>query len=123
MTALAGKRILVVEDEELIAEMIETLLLDLDAIVVGPAATLEAGLELVRTHEIDLALLDVFLRSERVDPIADQLRARDIPIVFVTGSHFEAVADRSKIPMLEKPYTLRKLVSTLSDALNGAAPT
>lgn len=106
MTALAGKRILVVEDEELIAEMIETLLL-----------------ELVRTHEIDLALLDVFLRSERVDPIADQLRARDIPIVFVTGSHFEAVADRSKIPMLEKPYTLRKLVSTLSDALNGAAPT
>ena len=121
MTALAGKRILVVEDEALIAEMIETLLLDLEAIVVGPASTLEAGLELVKTREIDLALLDVFLRSERVDPIAEKLRARAIPIVFVTGSHAEA--DGSKAPLLVKPYTLRKLVSTLSDALAGPAPT
>ena len=64
MPWLKGKRILVVEDEALIAVMVEDMLADLGSLVVGPAATIEAALELARREAIDAAILDVNVRGD-----------------------------------------------------------
>ena len=121
MTEIAGKRILVIEDEAVIAAMVEDMLTELGAVVVGPAGTLALGLELAEREEIDAAVLDVNLRSERVDPIADMLRARSIPVVFATGYGAAPAVGAGASPVLEKPYTMEKLASTLAGALTSAS--
>ena len=70
---LAGRRILVVEDEAMIALLIQDLLADLGTTVVGPAARIEEALALARTAEIDLAALDLNLGGEPVYPVAEAL--------------------------------------------------
>jgi len=85
MSFLDGKRILVVEDEALIAAMVEDMLMELGATVVGPASSIAQALVLVNSDDFDAAVLDVNIRSEQVDPIADILMARNVPIVFATG--------------------------------------
>ena len=74
MTVLAGKRILVVEDEAVIAAMIEDMLVELGATVIGPAATISNGLTLAGAGNIDAAVLDVNVRGERIEPVASLLR-------------------------------------------------
>ena len=117
MGVLSGKRVLVVEDEALIAAMVEDMLVELGAVVVGPAATIERGLALATEGEFDAALLDVNIRAARVDPIAAVLRSRGIPVVFATGYGQSAFAQSTGAPILEKPYTQEKLASALSEAL------
>ena len=85
MTALAGKRILVVEDEAMVAAMVEDMLVDLGATVVGPAGSVAKGLDLARNAVLDGAVLDVNLRGERVDAVAALLRERRVPLVFASG--------------------------------------
>ncbi len=71
MSLVAGKRILVVEDEGLVSAMVEDMLTELGATVVGTAATIAKGLHLARTTaDIDAAVLDVNVRAERIDPVA-----------------------------------------------------
>ena len=82
---LADKRILVVEDEYFIARDLERALRAADAIVVGPVATLEQGLDLAENQPLDAAVLDVNLAGERAFEIADCLSARDVPWTFLTG--------------------------------------
>ena len=91
MKLLDGKRILVVEDEALIAAMLEDMLHELGATVVGPALTIKSAIALARADEIDAAVLDVNIRSERVDPVADILRNWRIPVVFASGYGASAV--------------------------------
>ena len=86
MSALAGKRVLVVEDEAIIAGMIEDMLTELGAIVVGPAGTLAKAVELAEREPIDAAMLDVNIRSERIDPVVETLRGRGVPFVLATGT-------------------------------------
>ena len=85
MPWLKGKRILVVEDEALIAVMVEDMLTDMGSNVIGPAATIEAALRLARSEELDAAVLDVNVRGERIDPVAEALMARGVPVLFATG--------------------------------------
>jgi CheY-like chemotaxis protein len=103
MSALAGKRILVVEDEFLVSAMVVDMLTELGAEIVGPAATISKGLALAEAADIDAALLDINVRGTRIDPVAAALRARGIPFVFGTG-YRDAMPTR-EVPMLEKPYT------------------
>jgi CheY-like chemotaxis protein len=112
MNALAGKRILVVEDEFLVAAMIEDALLELDAVVVGPTGTLVEGLRLAESETLDLAVLDVNLNGDRSDAIADALAARNIPFVRATG-YGEAASRRYGGTVLDKPYSEAKLVAAL----------
>jgi CheY-like chemotaxis protein len=100
---LVGKRILLVEDEPLIATMVVEMLVGLGATVAGPATTLEAGLVLAGAAEIDAAVLDINLRGKRIDPIADVLDARGIPVVFATGYGMAAGADRPDAAVIDKP--------------------
>src|SRR5574337_173081 len=118
MTALLSKRVLVIEDEAIIAAMVEEMLTELGAIVIGPAATIAHGLELAMREAIDGALLDVNVRSERIDPVADVLRSRDIPYVYATGYGGTAAMIANGAPVIEKPYTLERLAHTMLAAMS-----
>jgi CheY-like chemotaxis protein len=76
--SLQDKRVLVVEDEALLAMMLEDVFSDAGAQVVGPAATVEQAIALIAPQVIDVALLDVCLRDQRSDPVAEALRQRGV---------------------------------------------
>lgn len=118
---LTGKRILVVEDEALIAVMVEDMLTDLGNVVVGPVATIEQALALVRTEAIDAAVLDVNVRGEHIDPVADALSARGVPMLFATGYGEVRLASAAAATVIDKPYTQDKLARGLA-AVMGANP-
>jgi CheY-like chemotaxis protein len=115
VSELAGKRILLVEDELLVSVMVVDMLTDLGAEVVGPAATVSKGVALAETAAIDAAVLDVNIRGERVDPVAEALSARGIPMVFATGYRDVGLGHASSV--IEKPYTKKALADALSHAL------
>jgi CheY-like chemotaxis protein len=118
LSELTGKRILVVEDEAIIAEMVADMLLDLGASIIGPAFSMKKAVELAEAAEIDGAVLDVNIRSERVDSVAEILRKRFVPIVFATGNGDMIAGLAEGAPVLEKPYTQEKLGDALSKALS-----
>jgi CheY-like chemotaxis protein len=117
MSSLAGKRILLVEDEFIIAAMAEDMLTGLGATVIGPASTIATALRLAESDRIDAAVLDVNMDGERIDPVADVLRARNIPIVFATGYGDGALGGVREAQVLDKPYTQEQLVDALARAL------
>jgi two-component sensor histidine kinase/CheY-like chemotaxis protein len=100
-----------VEDEVLIAEMVVDMLTGLGATVIGPATSLEAGLSLAGSESIDAAVLDINLRGERIDPIADLLDARGIPVLFATGYGMAAGRPARNAPVIDKPYTQERLAT------------
>lgn len=107
---LAGKRILVVEDEFLISLLAVDMLEELGAVGVGPAATVEEGLALLDGGPVDAAMLDVNLGGTRSDALADVLRARGIPFLIASG-YGDAVGGAE--PVLGKPYDLPRLQAAL----------
>lgn len=121
MPWLKGKRILVVEDEALIAVMVEDMLTEMGCSVVGPAATIEQALTLARAADVDGAVLDVNVRGERIDPVADELAARGVPMLFATGYGEVRLASGAAATVIDKPYTQEKLARGLAAAM-GTAP-
>ena len=108
MTApLSGRRVLIVEDESLVAMLLETILEDMGCVPVGPAATVDEGLALVADPApIDAALLDVNVAGRQVFPIAEALKARGVPFVFSTGYGEGGLPDEWRgQPTLQKPFT------------------
>ncbi|MBN9033644.1 MAG: hypothetical protein BGO05_12840 [Rhizobiales bacterium 63-7] len=97
----AGARILIVEDEALIAMLLEEMLTDLGYELAGTAATLAQALELAEATELEGAILDLSLGGEKSLPVADVLAARGIPYMFASGY------GRSG---LEEPYASRALL-------------
>jgi DNA-binding response OmpR family regulator len=107
-------RVLVVEDELLLAATIELVLEDLSYEIVGPVPTLEKALKLARDERFDVAILDVTIRGGKVYPVAEVLLARGIPFVFASGygewALPEALRDQ---PRLTKPFTAAELEAQL----------
>jgi CheY-like chemotaxis protein len=102
---VAARRILIVEDEMMIAMMIEDFLQELGWDVVGSAGGTERALAMARTTDIDAAILDVNLNGRDTFGVADILRERHIPFVFATGYGADGVADRFRgVPTLTKPF-------------------
>lgn len=107
---LAGKRILIVEDEPMIAMLLEDMILDEGGVVVGPAGRLVEALGLARAEGIDAAVLDVNLEGARSFAVADVLRERGIPFMFATGYGAMATTDaHADVPVIAKPYQLDAL--------------
>jgi len=121
VSTLKGRRILLAEDEFIIAAMAHDMLLLLGATVIGPAATVDEALSLAATESIDAAVLDVNMRGKLIDPVAEMLIARSIPMVIATGYGPGAVACAKEAPVIDKPYTLEKLSAVLLRALNASA--
>ena len=116
---LEGLRLVVVEDEAIVAMLIEGMLEDLGCRVVDWAATLPAALSAVRDAEIDGALLDVNLGGTKVYPVADALAARGVPFVFVTGYGpvHAAVGRFPGVAVLKKPFGQPDLERVLKTAI------
>jgi len=116
----AGKRILVVEDEMIVAMLIEDILMDGGATVVGPAARVAKALDLLGTEEVDAALLDVNLAGENTMPVAEELRRRGIPFAFATGYGAAGLPDGfASQPLLQKPFQERDLQEVIARVLAG----
>lgn len=118
---LVGRRILVVEDEYLIAIELKRWLQEAGADVVGPVAGVEQALDLIEDDGApDVAVLDINLGAgETVGPVADRLAALGVPFLFATGDvrrrNNPSYADR---PRLEKPIIAPELVRSLSELLS-----
>lgn len=117
MHALEGKRVLIVEDEFLIAMTARDMIEEFGAVVIGPAATVSEALELVGKETIDIALLDLNLHGQSSAAVADALEARHVPFVFATGYATRPGIDPAGRRMLSKPYTQEKLLMQLCCAL------
>lgn len=105
---LGGKRILLVEDEVVIAMMLEDMILKLDGVAVGPATNVQSGMDMARALEFDAAVLDVNLGDGTSDEIAAFLADRNVPFILATG-YGAATGNAHKAPILQKPYMLRDL--------------
>ena len=115
MTKLAGRRILIVEDEALVAMLVEDALLDAGAEVVGPVATVAEAMALLDTAAPDAAVLDLNLAGETSTPVADVLATRGVPFVVATGYGAEGLPPgHASVPVLAKPYDPDELTGTLS---------
>lgn len=119
--ALAGRRVLVVEDEYFVADDIARALKRAGAQVVGPVPTFEQALGLIASGEPpDCAVLDINLRGDTVFPVADALRERGVPFVFATGYDAAAIpAPYREVPRWEKPFDASKLVQALGPPVKG----
>lgn len=109
--ALAGLRVLVVEDDALLALALDMNLASLGCEVVAMASTVQDALPHAQAAAIDGAILDVNLAGERVYPVADALAARNIPFLFATGYGTAGLRDCDRTrPVLQKPYPIEELV-------------
>jgi DNA-binding response OmpR family regulator len=107
---LSGLRILVVEDEPLIAMDLKDVLRDSGCSVVGPALTLKQGMRLAENETVDGAILDVNLGGETVFPLADALAGRAIPFAYLTGYSTMLRPCNDGGPVLQKPYRNQDLL-------------
>ena len=114
--ALRGSKILIVEDEYLIADDLAALLREAHAEIIGPAASLPKAMRLAAdTERIDAAVLDVNLRGVNVYPLADELKGRQVPILFLTGYGANNIpAEYANVLRCEKPLGATRVVEELS---------
>ena len=115
-------RILVVDDEPLIAMMVEEWLSELACETVGPAHSVSRALELIGSGQLDAAILDVSLGSEESYPIADALRARQIPFALATGHSARDIENRfNDVPILTKPFDFDVMKTVINKLTVGGA--
>ena len=112
---MPNPRVLVVEDEPLIAMLVEAWLEELQCETVGPAASAEAALALIGGAPLDGAILDVSLDGHDSFAVAAALRERAIPFAFATGHAAERIEERFRdVPRMAKPYDFARVKSVLA---------
>lgn len=111
-------RVLLIEDEALVAMLLEDTLLELGYSITDTVSRLETAIAAVERGGFDVAILDVNLSGQPVYAIADELRARSVPFVFATGYGAQGIdpAYRS-MPVLQKPFGAGDLETALKNAL------
>jgi CheY-like chemotaxis protein len=111
-------RVLLVEDEALIALMLEDMLESMDCAVTALAPRVALGVSLAETGDFDLAMLDVNVAGENVEPVADTLARRGIPFIFATGYGEAGVPlHHRERPVVAKPFRAEQLESAIKKAL------
>jgi two-component SAPR family response regulator len=118
-SALRNCRVLVVEDEYLIAVSLRDHLQAIGSTVIGPVPSVEKAMRLIESNQrIDVAILDINLRGVMVYPVADVLLIRNVPFVFASG--YEGIPDRySHVRKCLKPYRFPEMHELLVSALAG----
>ena len=115
---LKGLRVLVVEDEALVAFQLEDMLAELGCDVVGPASRVGQALDLLGHEQVDAAVLDVNVAGELVYPVADALAAQGLPYIFATGYGASGLTARYRCrPILQKPFLQSDLRRAMLDSL------
>ncbi|MEA3051664.1 MAG: hypothetical protein QOG72_567 [Sphingomonadales bacterium] len=117
---MTSRSILIVEDEPLIAMMLEDFLDSLGHTVAATCETVADALARVGQGGFDLAIIDVNLNGERVWPVADRLAAQGVPYILATGGHIEPPPEQhASAPVLSKPFTLDAIEPALMEACGG----
>jgi DNA-binding response OmpR family regulator len=119
---LLGRRVLIAEDDPYIALALEETLVEFGLVIAGMARSVDEAVRICRGDGIDLALLDVNLGHEKIDPVADTLAARGCPFVFTTG------CGRAGLPeahlhhaMVEKPFYVEEILTALRNEMARSA--
>lgn len=120
VAALHRKRILIVEDEAIVALMLETEIADAGADVVGPAFDLASAVQLAATP-LDAAVLDINLGGEKVFPAARVLKDRGVPMIFASANCDELDGQGNEFagyPRISKPLSIRPLLDHLAEMVD-----
>ncbi|HWM82344.1 MAG TPA: response regulator [Pseudolabrys sp.] len=115
-------RILVVEDEPLVAIMLEEALQDSGYQVVGPVENLKSAIHLAGCEQIDAAVVDINIDGTVSGPVADRLIARGIPFIFVSGQDRELGSRYGDVPLLRKPFSMEDLHRAVATVLERNTP-
>ena len=117
--ALAGHRILVVEDSPVVAEATDQMLCDMGCVVVGPATNMAAALQLATEEALDGAIVDINIRGGKAFPVLKILRDRGVPFLLVSGyADWSMPEEWQGQPRLAKPYTPNLLREALLKLLD-----
>lgn len=113
---LAGRRVLIIEDEYFLADDIARALRQLGADIAGPVGFLHDALNLINSGEVlDGAVVDVNLRNDMIYPVARALRLRRVPFIFATGYDRSAIgAEFQDVPVWEKPIDVTAMAHGLA---------
>ena len=113
-----GLRVLVVEDDPLMFMAIEDILMNDGYVAVGPVSSVDAAIDAVQMTDLyDIALLDVNLGGEAIDPVAQLVQQRGVPFVFSTGYDCTAILNRWPTALaVQKPWWPETLLNTLAIA-------
>lgn len=110
---------MIVEDESLVAMLVEDMLLDLGHQIVSVVGRLDDAIAIARDADIDLAVVDLNLNGQRTDAVAEILRQRGVPFVFATGYGAAGLhAEWRHAPVLQKPFQPRELEQAIAAALD-----
>lgn len=115
MNELTGRRVLIVEDEPIVAMCLEDVLFELGCETIGPVGRLSEALLLAENENFDAAILDINLGGERSEPIANKLRSRTIPFAFASG--YGTGPDGFEAPLISKPYRAADVQNVLRQLL------
>lgn len=116
---LAGRRILIVEDDYLLGQVLVEVLADAGAEVLGPIGWVDEAVAFIEddSHELDGAVLDINLHGKKSYPVADALTVRSVGFVFATGYGAGVIEDRYRgHPRCEKPFSPPALIAALATA-------
>jgi CheY-like chemotaxis protein len=120
---ISGRKVLLVEDEMLVAWLVGDMLAELGCAVVGPASSVNQALAMIDAEAIDAAVLDVNLDGKMSYAVADALTARGVPFVFSTGYDKDSLLDGYRtFPVLQKPCHRSELSDTLAKLLTPKEP-
>lgn len=119
MVGETGRSVLVVEDEAVIAMLVEDMLADLGHSVAATAGRLEQALDAANTLRIDLAILDLNLRGQPTYVVAEALHARGVPVIFATGAGSIDPA-WAHAQVVRKPFQIEALQAAIDAALKPA---
>jgi len=118
-----SRRILIVEDEAIVALFIEDLLEELGHKVAGTVSRLKEAMERGKQGDFDLAILDVHLHGEDVFPFADLLVEQKTPFIFATGYGEHGIPERFRgAPTLQKPFRPDELADMIAKLTAGTSP-
>jgi DNA-binding response OmpR family regulator len=115
---LIGKRVLIVEDEYLVALMIKDFLVEFGCATVGPIGSVAKALAAIDVETFDVAVLDVNLAGEKIYPVAETLAARGVPFLLVSGYGEGAIpADHQEWRVCTKPFRGDDLAAMLASVV------
>jgi CheY-like chemotaxis protein len=116
---VTARSVLIVEDESLIAMMLEDFLDSMGHQIAGTCESVPEAMVRVGEGGFDVAILDVNLKGERIWPVADRLREMGIPYILATGGHIEPPPEaHADAPVLSKPFTIDAIEPALSEAFD-----
>jgi DNA-binding response OmpR family regulator len=116
----ASRCILIVEDEPLIAMMLEDFLESLGHSISASCDSVASALTEVEKGGFDLAILDVNLKGQNVWPVATRLREQGVPFVIASGGHVDPPpVEFASVPLIEKPYTVDRVTPAINAAFAG----